>query len=339
MKKYIAEYRPMTVRDMMNLSRLHSRDLGGLRGMCEGGYEAGVICKIYREYPSISALWFAPNPCSSIYIPAHVCAVSIYHPYESGEAHQIASKLLKIYGHGNLTATFNGAEGVILKENEKMEKVAIKLIEMGENYSEILTLSDEAMQLHGFSTQLIWLDMANISNLITEDVRGEFDSLATAIGNAWIGNYSLSFEGINEAISAIMEFEKNIGNEPNSTRIEENLTHIINKFVNIASNASLTKIVEGEKILGEEALIPAREEYEEGMRLIKEGNYEEGINRLKSAFDYADDLIEKWLNGIVGEIGVSELSEIEKIESIFPTTVPIVFPILMLATIFARRKK
>ena len=264
-------YGSITVKDMMNLSRLHSDDLDGMRGMCEGGYEASMIFKIPYEHPEImSSGWFAPNQCSSIYIPVHICVHDIYDPYENGEAHILASKLLDRYGHGNLIDVFAKPENVFLLENEVIEGIASGLDE--KNVSDLLTLSDMKMQLLALLTEEIWLDMAKIKD------EGLFNDLSDVINNAWRDDYSTSLKGMREAVIEIKNMEAN-----------EKLDDILHKLLAIASNISYSRIKEAE-LVGKD-ISPALKKYEKGINLIKKGNYEKGVDNLNDAFEYADCLL------------------------------------------------
>jgi len=72
-----SKYGSITVKEMMNWSRIKGDDLDGLRPMCEDIYEneAVAIYKIPSEnYEILSGGWFSANlACSSIYVPFHIC--------------------------------------------------------------------------------------------------------------------------------------------------------------------------------------------------------------------------------------------------------------------------
>lgn len=260
-------YGSITVKDMINISRLHSDDLNGLRGMCEGGYEASMIFKIPYEHPEImSSGWFAPNQCSSIYIPVHICVHDIYDPYENGEAHILASKLLDRYGHGNLIDVFAKPENVFLLENEVIEGIASRLDE--KNVSDLLTLSDMKMQLLALLTEEIWLDMAKI----------EINEIEEAIKGIWMNDYFTSLKRIGDAIEIVI---KENG--------EKKLDDILHKLLAIICNISYSRIKEAE-LVGKE-ISPALKKYEKGMDLINKGDYEKGLDNLNEAFEYADCLL------------------------------------------------
>ncbi len=157
----------ITVEDMMAWSRIHSNDLEGLRGMCQGGYEAATIYKIPKEYPEfLSMLWFAAGQCASIFVPVHICSLDIYDAYENGEAHSIALQLLEKYGHDNLTSIFEEVEAEFINETEEAEAEAIKLLQEGrqEEAMLLLTLSDMDIQMKAIAIEKMWLNASYLSN-------------------------------------------------------------------------------------------------------------------------------------------------------------------------------
>ena len=126
------------LKDMMKLSRIHSNELEGLRGMCQGGYEAATIYKIPKNYTNfLSVLWFAADQCSSLFIPVHICSLDIYDPYENGEAHEVALQLLEKYGHGNLTSIFDKFENDFINETNSAEEKAARLLKEGKKEESI----------------------------------------------------------------------------------------------------------------------------------------------------------------------------------------------------------
>ena len=146
------KYGRITVTDMMNLSRLHSDDLDGLRGMCEGEKKAAMIFKI-PCHEGVSMGWFAPDQCASIFVPVHICDTEIYGAYTSGEAADIAISLLAKFGHGNLNVT--SMERVLVRENERMEGIAV---ENPSQTADILTLVDVEMQKQAILMQKLYLN-------------------------------------------------------------------------------------------------------------------------------------------------------------------------------------
>lgn len=147
------KYGRITVTDMMNLSRLHSEDLEGLRGMCENEKKAAMIFKI-PCHEGISMGWFAPDQCASIFVPVHICDTEIYEAYVTGEAADIAIGLLAKFGHGNLNVS--SMERVLVRENERMETIAL---EHPSQTAALLTLVDVEMQHQAILMQRLYLNV------------------------------------------------------------------------------------------------------------------------------------------------------------------------------------
>ena len=147
------KYGRITVTDLMNLSRLHSGDLEGLRGMCEGEKKATMIFRI-PCHDGVSMGWFAPDQCASIFVPVHICDTEIYEAYTSGEAADIAISLLMKFGHGKLNVTT--MERVLVKENERMEDIALGRMSQA---ADILTLVDVEMQKQAILMQKLYLNV------------------------------------------------------------------------------------------------------------------------------------------------------------------------------------
>ena len=156
-----SRYGKIDLMDMMNWSRIHSSRLNGLRGICEGGYEAATVYKIpERRADVLSCLWFAADQCSSIFVPVHICDYDIYDAYENGEASKIASELLSLYGHGNLTEKCMEVERDFINKTYMAEQKAMELIEEGKEKDAaiLLTLSDMSLQMRAISIEKEWLN-------------------------------------------------------------------------------------------------------------------------------------------------------------------------------------
>ena len=211
----------ITVKDMMNWSRIHSSTLGGLRGMCEGGYEASTVYQIPTEYPHfLSTLWFAADQCSSIFIPVHICSRDIYDPYETGEAHHVAFQLLEKYGHGNLTRIFEKPENAFLSETYSVEQKAIQLLKNGkkEEAIDLLTLSDINIQMKALLIEKMWLNMSylpNVSNHLADEILDIWDNDYSDIGEI--------DDAINFISSLLKERNLNESDESHLRSIRRNL--------------------------------------------------------------------------------------------------------------------
>jgi len=175
----------ITPADMMAWSRLHSWDLFGLRGMCEGDKKASMVFQIpLQNYQVLSMGWFAPDQCASIYVPVHIADTSILPAYLNGEAAELALSLLNKFGHGNITNACVSVESVFLLENSVVEALTTTLIE--EDIQAVLTVSDLEMQQQAILMQNIY-QCAN-----------SYDrQLATSV---WNTSYHVTLENIEQAL-------------------------------------------------------------------------------------------------------------------------------------------
>jgi hypothetical protein len=183
----------ITIQNLINVSRLHSEDLNGLRPLCEDAvqYEAAIVFKVPTEHANLlSSGWFAANhPCSSIYVPVHICDDDFYDSYETGDAATVSLSLLKKYGHGNLTSLCESVEAVFLFENELNELLAHQMIHLELNITSFLTALDRGMQEQAFLTEELWLNAPNASRAIIE--------------NLWTENYTMSQHRMQQTMSLL----------------------------------------------------------------------------------------------------------------------------------------
>ncbi len=263
MMEYVnSRYGDITPKDMMDWSRLQSDDLGGLRAVCEGGYEVDTLYVLPKRYPELlSCLWFAPNACCSIYAPAHTCTLDILDPYESGEVHQVVSMLSNRYGSRALMPIFDKPENVFLSENERIERIALALLENDQCdlVPRLLTLSDKMIQTHAFEMEKMMLEITD------EDSMGIMDDL-------WRDDYAASFDGFAEAVQ----------------KVEDERIKVL--IVDLAKTAAYFKIEEA-KLMNEKLAERAMREYEIGLGEIESGDYVDAIARLKNVFENADALL------------------------------------------------
>ena len=199
MMQYIEPcYGSLTVKDMMQLSRLHEDDLDGLRPMCEDRYpyEAAAIYKIpEKDYETMSSGWFAANhACSSIYVPFHICDTDIYSPFGNGDAAQVSQELLRRYGHAVLSTPFSTAEDVFLYETEKGEQVATKNINDSSTRSALCTHIDMGMQKQAWLTMGLWMKASSIPD---EKNKQDIIQILTGI---WEKNYTISLKNMQHAL-------------------------------------------------------------------------------------------------------------------------------------------
>jgi hypothetical protein len=202
------KYGSITINEMINWSRLHTEDLDGLRGMCQDIYEfeAVTIYKIPKEnYESLSIGWFSANrPCSSIYVPFHICNTDIYDSFETGEAADLSIRLLSEYGHDYLDTYFSNVEEVFFNEIDIAEKIALQRIDEPEIVSELLTIIDTSIQKQAFITEEIWLEISKIKN--EEDKQ----KLIEIVGNIWDNNYICTLKKMKNSTNDIEKISKTI---------------------------------------------------------------------------------------------------------------------------------
>jgi len=263
----------ITVKDMINWSRLHSEDLDRLRPMCEDffEYEAVAIYKIpNKNYETMSMGWFSPNhACSSIYVPFHICNTDIYDSYKTGEAADLSLNLLKEYGHGILNASFKNAEEVFLNEIDIAEKFSTERIEDNLPISDFLTVVDMGMQRQAWLTEQIWIDISKISNQDSKRL------VTNIIDKIWDNNYSTSL--------------KNMENSILDLRKLSSTGSISNKICEVALDICKSRIDAANAIGKQTQTI--EEEYNESSRLLKQGEYERGFDNLQKIFTQSDMLI------------------------------------------------
>jgi len=280
------KYGSITIKDMINWSRLHSEDLDGLRAMCQDFYEFEAVA-IYKipnyHYEIISSGWFSPNhACSSIYVPFHICNNDIYDSYETGEAAELSLNLLKEYGHKTLQASFSNVEEVFINENDFAEKIAIKRIDDKNAISDFLTISDMAIQKQAYITEEIWLEISKITN------KEDKEKLKDIINSIWNKNYSFSLKKMKDSINDIKILSENI----------------LDKLCVIGLNICKSR-VDAVNSLGKFTPL-AIEEYEKAKNLIKNEKYELGFDYIYKAFDKCDMIIK---GQILENVKISEIKE------------------------------
>ena len=298
------KYGSITLKDMINWSRLHSDDIDGLRAMCQDFYEFEAVA-IYKipKYNSeiISSGWFSPNhACSSIYVPFHICNTDIYDRYETGEAAEISLTLLNKYGHENLQESFSNVEEVFINENEFAEKIAIKRIDDTDVISDFLTISDMAMQKQAYITEEIWLEISKINH------KEDKEKLKDIIKSIWNINYSFSLKQMKNSINDIKKLSNNI----------------LDKVCIICLDICKARIDAG-NILGKFCPL-AIEEYEKAKNYIKNKEYELGFDNICKAYNKFDMLIK---GQILGNFKSSEVKE--------KANIPLYFFVALLITSIA----
>lgn len=243
-------YGNITVRDMMNWSRIY--DLDGLRPMCESRfkYEGAAIYKIPNtNYKTLSGGWFSPNhACSSIYVPFHIVDTTIFKPYTNGEAANLSLTLYNTYGD-SLTTILSKVEEVLLYENDRIEKLTLQY-----NNSRLLTNFDINAQKQAWITQQIFVNEIINSTIIN------------VISDMWNKNYSTTLMAMKNIIHSL----------GNLSEIQYKISVIALSICESAINAT--------KIVGYPS-IEAENEYLMGRELIQQGLYEEGIDHLQKSYN------------------------------------------------------
>lgn len=264
------KYGSITLRDMINWSRLHAEDLDDLRPMCQDFYEfeSVAIYKIPKEnYEIMSTGWYSPNhPCSSIFVPFHICNTDIYNHYETGQAAELSLKLFNEYGHGKLETSFSNVEEVFLNEMEVVEQIAIDRKDDIHVISDFLTTIDIAMQKQAYMTEEIWLEINQISN------QKDKQAVIEIINGIWYNNYSTSLKKMKNSIDDLKIISNNI----------------LNKICDIGLNICKSRI-DAANTLGKKcsSLI---EEYKKANQLIKKGDYSLGFDYIYEVFNKCDIL-------------------------------------------------
>jgi len=212
----------ISVKDMINWSRIKGNDLDGLRPLCEDIYENEAVA-IYKipcvNYEVLGGGWFSANlACSSIYVPFHICDNDIFDPYETGEAAALSQELFNIYGYNNLTSFIN-VEDVFLYENDILEEIAINKIKKGEDVSEIFTIFDTNVQIQAWLTEHIWIEINKILD------KNDKEKIIDLISKIWMNNYTTSLDLMEHAIIDLI----NISGTSTIVQIIENITQSINR--------------------------------------------------------------------------------------------------------------
>lgn len=253
----------ITIKDMINWSRLHGEDLDGLRPMCEDiyQYESVIIYKIPEEnYNQLSIGWYSSNhPCSAIYIPTHISNSDIFKSYKTEKAAELSLELLDIFGHGVLSPYYSKIEDVFLWETGEHEKISNKLLENGSDISEFLTILDISMQEQALLTEQIWLDIGKKFSRNSEIIE--------IIGNIWRNNYSISLDLMESAIYSLKNISK--------------LT-IISKIIDIGLNIFNSRIKAINAVDKDTSTLDIK--YEKCKKAFKQGEYALGFKIIKNGF-------------------------------------------------------
>ncbi len=275
--KVMKEYGNITEVNMMGWSRLHEKDIGGLRPMCEarnGNCESVSIFKIPADGPeTMSFFWYTCYPCSSIYVPVHICVEDIYEPYTTEEACGLMRKLFDVRGHDDNTEIFERTESVFINENNYIENLASRLLDR-DRYDivpQLLTHSDMMMQKHSLLTLRLYLILE------TEDT----GLLRCALENTWRDNYIDTFTGLKESLSLIVQEKRDGGSVS-----PEGQDEMIDIILYIADTAAYHAIEEAKCIKGEETdgIQKALDYYNRAEKDVDDGRDIEAMEGFEKAF-------------------------------------------------------
>jgi len=265
------EYGHITIRDMMNWSRLNESMLDGLRPMCEPTFihEGSAIYNIPKEgYEILSSGWFAANHAhSSIFVPFHIYDTDIFDPYETGEVALLSSSLSQTYFDGLLPIIIR-VEDVFLYENGRLETWAAKRYYDSVNLSNILTISDMSMQSQAWLMLQICDDIDTISEGTIKT------NLLRNLEKSYDSNYSFTLDMVKEVFFEMRSIE---GAEAIQDRLIQIVQNICESTIDMC-HASEKDCLNAEQLL------------EEGNMLLLNGQYDLGFDRLKAAYTIASDL-------------------------------------------------
>lgn len=260
----------ITIKDMINWSRLHGDDLEGLRPMCEDfyQYESVMIYKIPEEnYEILSSGWFSANhACSSIYVPIHIANMDIYEAYKTEKAAELSLELLDIYQHDTLTPYFKKAEEVFLNETDEHEKITTKLIDNDIDVAELLTILDTSIQEQAWLTEQIWFEIGNNYNSNPEIIE--------IIGDIWEKNYSVSLNLMELAVDKLINISE---------------VNIVRKITDLALKVCESRINAAN--IFKRNMTNIDERYNKGKNLINQGHYNSGFQLIKNTFHSSDMLL------------------------------------------------
>jgi hypothetical protein len=177
--------------------------------------------------------------------------------------------LLNFYGHDTLSKTFSKTEEVFLNEIAIACEITAKKNYFPEIVSNFLTVIDMGMQKQAYLTEEIWIEISKISDDKTKQLTIDI------VDEIWIDDYLSSMNMMEESIGKLMDLPKT--------------DSIVAKLSDIALDISKSRI-NAAKAIGTNTQ-SAEKRYETGHSLIKEENFEKGLNQIKKAFVEVDNLI------------------------------------------------
>ena len=264
-------YGSITTEDLMNWSRLHTQDLGGLRPLCEDTYpyEAAMIFQIPTHNAStLSSGWFAANhACASIYVPVHISDTDIDPAYTTPTAAILSLSLLHHYGHGTLSTTFHQPERVFLLENAYAESISQTLPAL--NATRLLTSTDTGAQHQAFLTEHLWDTLTND----TQD--SDYPVLRTGLEHLWNENDTESLACMN---ATVLTFQSH----PTALPLTQTIGQIVISIVNTTMQTTACRGIAVPQTI--------RDLYEQGSEEINTGMIPQGIALLLQAYQMLQHL-------------------------------------------------
>ena len=170
----------------------------------------------------------------------------------------------------SLIDSFSKVEDVFFYETDSVEEISRDLLASNIDVSNFLTIIDVSMQRQAYLTEEIWMDISAISN------QNKKQGVTILIDSLWDTNYESSLKNMK---NALLIFEK----DPETFKIKENVVDIVLDICRSRIDAA--------KLIGKQTRI-VEEEYMDGRKLIKQGEYESGFDSIQKAFTQSNMLIE-----------------------------------------------
>lgn len=257
----------ITVKEMIEWSRLQANDVNDVRAMCEAAYpyEGVAVYQIPNEnYQILSKGWFSANhACSSIYVPFHCSNKKIYNPYETGKAAEISLLLYQNYSD-NLLSMIQPVENIFIKENKFFDEWCVTTNQSKVVQAKVLNTIDLSMQKQAWIMQQLFY---NVSKLSAEQQK----TLFSYTESLWKENYTATLHSIANILNEIETDENNIVTEP-AIRLMKLIpaTYInILEEINISTENIYLLYENGEEYLNQYKYIEASELFQQIVQTCK----------------------------------------------------------------------
>ncbi len=264
-------YGSITVKIMMNWSRLQRQDLDGLRGMCQPGfqYEGVAIYSIPSEhYTMLSGGWFSANhACASIYVPFHICNTEVFDPYGNGDAAALCHNLSEQYGT-TLLPIIKDIEDVFLTETDIIEEWAKNNLTDPIQIETMMTNSDVSMQEQAWLMQRSFKEISTIS----EDKQSH---ILQMISSMWRQNYEQTLPEMKNTLLQLSQ----ISETEEVCYLIEQTALTIGQFYIMQCYA-----------IGKDTL-HAETRYQKAMELVSNQSYQRGFDHLEESIDICQKII------------------------------------------------